>query len=158
MADMPDIPVDFAREPSIAAQVNRAGHNRRLPCQPDWRGFGWWDAIMLPTGEHPMSDKTQPKKKRVRKGGAFPGVGLQPKAQAQAASPSHWAGKPESKTERVIALLRHENGATLDELVTTTGWQPHTTRAALTGLKKKGLVIASEKTDGVRRYRAEEAQ
>ena len=48
-----------------------------------------------------------------------------------------------------------QDGATLDEMVTATGWLPHTTRAALTGLKKKGHQLTSEKTDGVRRYRIE---
>jgi Protein of unknown function (DUF3489) len=33
-------------------------------------------------------------------------------------------------------------------------WLRHTTRAALTGLKKKGYVISSDKVDGVRTYRA----
>jgi hypothetical protein len=36
----------------------------------------------------------------------------------------------------VIALLQQEQGATLAELIATTGWLPHTTRAALTGLRK----------------------
>ena len=34
-----------------------------------------------------------------------------------------------------------------------TGWLPHTTRAALTGLKKKGHADTSTKADGVRTYR-----
>jgi hypothetical protein len=29
-----------------------------------------------------------------------------------------------------------------------TGWLPHTTRAALTGLRKRGYVIARERIDG----------
>lgn len=65
--------------------------------------------------------------------------------------------KPESKTQTVIALLQGANGASLKELVVATSWQPHTTRAALTGLKKKGHVISSQKTEGVRRYRIGEA-
>lgn len=68
------------------------------------------------------------------------------------------AAKPESKTARVIALLRREGGATLDELVAETGWQAHTTRAALTGLRKKGHAISNDKVDGVRRYRVAAAQ
>jgi len=65
------------------------------------------------------------------------------------------AAKAESKTSRVIALLQRQQGANLNELVAETGWQPHTTRAALTGLRKKGHVINSEKVDGARRYYAE---
>lgn len=103
-----------------------------------------------------MTDKAQPKKNRPRKGGAPPSV-LEPGAKAQAAPPKRSAARPESKTGKVIALLRRENGATLEELVALTGWQPHTARAALTGLKK-GYSVASEKTDGVRRYRVDKAQ
>lgn len=66
--------------------------------------------------------------------------------------------KPESKIDKVVTLLRQRDGATLDELVAATGWQPHTTRATLTGLKKKGHVISSEKAEGIRRYRASNPQ
>jgi hypothetical protein len=39
-------------------------------------------------------------------------------------------------------------------MVAATGWLPHTTRAALTGLRKKGYAIDSDKIDGVPTYRA----
>jgi hypothetical protein len=40
-------------------------------------------------------------------------------------------------------------------MMTATGWQQHSVRGAMAGaLKKRGLSINSEKTDGVRRYRA----
>lgn len=68
------------------------------------------------------------------------------------------AVKAESKVARVIALLQRQQGASLGELVAETGWQPHTTRASLTGLRKKGHAISSDKVDGVRRYRAGAAQ
>ncbi len=38
-------------------------------------------------------------------------------------------------------------------MVAALGWLPHTTRAALTGLKKRGYAISSDKVDGVRTYR-----
>lgn len=63
-----------------------------------------------------------------------------------------------SKIGTVLGLLRRDEGATLDELVSATGWLPHTTRAALTGLKKKGHVITRNKTDGVSRYAVCEAR
>jgi hypothetical protein len=53
----------------------------------------------------------------------------------------------------MLAMLQRINGATLGDLVAATGWLPHTTRAALTGLRKKGHALTSEKLDGVRRYR-----
>ena len=63
------------------------------------------------------------------------------------------SGKPPSKQQELAALIVRDEGATLDQMVAATGWLPHTTRAALTGLRKKGYVISSDKADGVRTYR-----
>ena len=51
--------------------------------------------------------------------------------------------KPErqSKSAALIALLERKDGATMADLIAATDWLPHTTRAALTGLRKKGHVI-----------------
>lgn len=57
------------------------------------------------------------------------------------------------KTDLVLDLLKRSDGATINQLVAATGWLPHTTRAALTGLKKKGHVVTSEKVEGLRHYR-----
>ena len=62
--------------------------------------------------------------------------------------------KPISKQAQLAALVTRDTGATLDQMIALTGWLPHTTRAALTGLKKKGYAISSDKVDGVRAYRA----
>lgn len=61
--------------------------------------------------------------------------------------------KPASKTEQVLSLLRREEGATLDELVSATSWLPHSTRAALTGLRKKGHSITLDKSSERHCYR-----
>lgn len=61
--------------------------------------------------------------------------------------------KTPSKASTLLKLLGSDCGATLDQMVTATGWQPHTTRAALTGFRKKGHAVTSEKADGVRVYR-----
>jgi hypothetical protein len=58
-----------------------------------------------------------------------------------------------TKQDAVIALLKRENGASLFDIVDATGWLPHTSRAALTGLKKKGYSLEKGKVDGVTRYR-----
>ena len=52
---------------------------------------------------------------------------------------------PTSKIVTVLSLLKREEGATLRELVEATGWLPHTTRAALTGIRKKGHAVAKSK-------------
>jgi hypothetical protein len=62
-------------------------------------------------------------------------------------------GTKPSKIGTVLALLRRTVGATLAELVAATGWQPHTTRAALTGLRKKGQVIEKAQRDGATTWR-----
>jgi len=62
-----------------------------------------------------------------------------------------------TKQEALIAMLRAEGGATIDEIVAATNWAPHSIRGAISGaLKKKlGLTITSEKIDGKGRvYRA----
>ena len=62
-----------------------------------------------------------------------------------------------SKIAGVLALLGRDEGATLAELITATGWLPHTTRAALTGLRKKGHVLARSKREGATCYRLVQA-
>lgn len=57
-----------------------------------------------------------------------------------------------SKTALITELLGRAGGASLGELVAATGWQPHTTRAALTGLRKKGHAINRDSVEGVTRY------
>ena len=56
------------------------------------------------------------------------------------------AQKPVSKQQRLAALLVRDEGATLDQMIGTTGWLPHTTRAALTGLKKRAMRSAATRS------------
>lgn len=76
-----------------------------------------------------------------------------PPAEVAAARPA----RAPSKIAQVLALLRRSEGATLAELVEATGWLPHTTRAALTGLRKKGHVLAKDKRGEATCYRIREA-
>ena len=55
-----------------------------------------------------------------------------------------------TKIAQVIELLQRGDGATLAELVAATGWLPHTTRAALTGLRKRGYPVGIDRADKVR--------
>ena len=66
------------------------------------------------------------------------------------------SGQHASKIGLGLELLSRADGATIEQIVEATGWLTHTTRAALTGLRKKGHVIISEKREGARRvYRVE---
>lgn len=69
---------------------------------------------------------------------ASPSVTL---ANAQASSPGASRPKESSKLGIVLGLLEDPDGASLAKLVEVTGWLPHTTRAALTGLRKRGFRI-----------------
>ncbi|WP_109355469.1 DUF3489 domain-containing protein [Sphingorhabdus sp. EL138] len=52
--------------------------------------------------------------------------------------------KPQTKSAKVIALLNRGKGASIDEICKATKWKPHSVRAFLTGLRKKGFVLARE--------------
>ncbi len=76
-------------------------------------------------------------------------------AGAEAQAPVSIAPRSGSKIAAVVALLEREEGATLDEIVEATGWLAHTTRAALTGLRKKGHTIVKAKLGDQTCYRIE---
>lgn len=77
--------------------------------------------------------------------GSSPPLTAEPAAVSMSRTPT--------KQDRILELLRREQGATLNELTGATGWLPHTTRAALTGLRKKGMNIEKTKRDDVTCYR-----
>jgi hypothetical protein len=57
---------------------------------------------------------------------------------AESASAQVRAG---SKQATIVKLMSRPKGATLDEMIEATDWLPHTTRAALTGLRKRGFAL-----------------
>ena len=46
-----------------------------------------------------------------------------------------------TKKDRLIRLLRSQHGVSNEAISKKLNWQPHTTRAALSGLRKSGIVI-----------------
>ncbi len=54
------------------------------------------------------------------------------------------ATKPPSKSAAVTKLLSRGRGATVAEMQDATGWQPHTVRAYLSGLRKAGRTLDKE--------------
>jgi hypothetical protein len=73
-----------------------------------------------------------------------------------AGAPSLSAPRGGTKLARVLELLQRDCGATLEELIEATDWLPHTTRAALTGLRKRGYAVTINRSDKERgsAYRA----
>jgi hypothetical protein len=61
--------------------------------------------------------------------------------------------KATTKAAMVTKILSREKGATLLELGKATGWQPHSCRAFLTGLRKKGSILKEQRSDGQLAYR-----
>ena len=52
---------------------------------------------------------------------------------------------PESKKARLINMLHQPGGSTIAAISATFGWQAHTTRAAITGLRKAGHTVETAK-------------
>ncbi|MEI4233946.1 DUF3489 domain-containing protein [Roseovarius sp. D22-M7] len=73
-----------------------------------------------------------------------------PAETATALAPKTVRHRSGTKQEAVIAMLRAEGGATIEEIAAATNWASHTARGFLSGaLKKKlGMTITSEKVDG----------
>ncbi|MEQ9490517.1 MAG: DUF3489 domain-containing protein [Alphaproteobacteria bacterium] len=64
--------------------------------------------------------------------------------------------KSSGKPELLLRLMRRKQGATITALQDATGWQPHSVRAALSGLRKKGIGITRSKNPkGETLYRVE---
>lgn len=72
-------------------------------------------------------------------------------ATKKAAEPAPRRG---TKQAALMALLHRRDGATIAQMCAKTGWQSHSVRAALTGLRKRGMSIKRNKNDaGVTVYR-----
>jgi hypothetical protein len=68
--------------------------------------------------------------------------------------PNDAAPRKGSKLAAVVGMLRRNQGVTLGDLTAETGWLPHTTRAAITGLRKRGYsVICQRIEEGGSAYR-----
>jgi len=160
--DLGSIQLDCGAEAGIGVVSDPRRYSTRAPTGASGGAVGGGSSNhAASTGEPLMTEHTQPNRTRksarkleteLQSGAGSAGAGLEVAAGGKTPSPP--AAKVGSKAARVVALLQRKEGASLEDLVSETGWQPHTTRAALTGLRKKGLAITSEKVDGARRYQA----
>jgi len=79
-----------------------------------------------------------------------------PKSQKAAKEVKPAAGAREgSKTAKVLGLLRRPDGASLKELVKSTGWRPHSVRGFLSGTIAKHMklkLVSAKGEDAERRY------
>ena len=95
--------------------------------------------------------KSSERPSRTKRSGAKKAAAV----SARATKASSDRVKPDSKQDRIVALLQRPEGATLDALVKESEWQKHSVRGFLAGTvrKKLKLPLLSEKIDGVRNYR-----
>jgi hypothetical protein len=146
----------------VAAKLISAGLAKEIkakPGAPVWRqdeGAGQSYALKLtaagvkaiPVGDHSASDESsEDSDKRIQLAKADPGV-----SQIAAEVPTtkvmrSSAPRAGTKLARTLELLQRDCGATLKELIAATGWLPHTTRAALTGLRKRRYALTIDRSD-----------
>ena len=95
--------------------------------------------------------KASPKKAAPRKG---PVQSVARKAAATAPS----AEPKQSKKSILTDLLKRPDGASIVDMIAATGWQSHSIRATITGLRKNGHLIALDRNaESGSRYRIEAA-
>jgi Protein of unknown function (DUF3489) len=83
-------------------------------------------------------------------------VGGKRKASVKKDTKPTVSARRDTKQAKVIAMLKRPSGATVDQIMKATGWQPHTVRGFFAGALKKrlGIEVTSEKReDGARVYR-----
>ena len=113
-----------------------------------------WAAVqrLSPDGPQPASD-VAPVKQESKKA---PGKPVK-RARAQKGAKAAKSGRDErsNKKAEVIAMMKGAKGATLAEIMETTGWQAHTVRGFVSILgSKSGEKVESAKNDaGERTYR-----
>ena len=135
----------------VSAKLAKLGLVREIeakPGAPIWRrddaGHGYalkltaagLKAIAVEEGSQDVTEHSESPQPQA-KNGASPDEGDRPGGVA--------APRDGSKLALVIELLRRADGATIVDLTQAAGWLPHTTRAALTGLRKRGYAVIRER-------------
>ena len=95
-----------------------------------------WNAVQPPTDTDAHANRSLPGKPNRAVG-----------SKRRGRSPSNPVARPESKKAAVIELLRQPKGASLQEIMNITGWQPHSVRGFISGalVKKAQLKVTSSK-------------
>jgi hypothetical protein len=70
----------------------------------------------------------------------------------------HKSPNKTTKSATVTKLLWRERGATIPEIVKSTGWKEHSVRAYLTGVRKSVTLTKEQRPDGEAAYRISEGQ
>jgi hypothetical protein len=112
----------------------------------------------------PKSRKTQTAKKSARSARNTGSQSAKPATPQRRAAKAALLRAPQvhspalparpSKKASIVALLERPDGAAISDLTDATGWQVHSVRAALTGLRKEGKeLVRAKDAAGVTHYR-----
>jgi hypothetical protein len=153
----PAAAAEVASEPTISEPAVEAATDAALPqeasetatAQPEPEAIPETATPAEPTAtiDAPAADVAPAEGKATKKTTAAKKA---PKAKAVAKKAEPAAGPREgSKTAQVVAMLKREGGATLEEIMTTMAWQKHTVRGFMAGaMKKAGFTVESFKPEG----------
>lgn len=151
IADMPTIRRDG--EHGLALAITAAGYAAlgiEMPAA---------DALTTASGDTDPASKSDGNELPVE-GGSTSGdslivddAGSVPPAAASSSTARSATPRQGTKLAHVIVMLERE-GAAISELMSATGWLAHTTRAAMTGLRKRGYTVELKGAEGLEsRYR-----
>ena len=76
-------------------------------------------------------------------------AGSKPSKSAKSANPT--------KKSQLAAMLARKKGATVAQIETSLGWQPHTIRSAISGMRKAGAEIVLDRSGKIPAYRLQVA-
>lgn len=74
-----------------------------------------------------------------------PATKHKPRAATKPKSAGTGKSATKSKKDQLVGLLLKPNGVRISVIVERLGWQAHTVRAALSGLRKQGVEVATSK-------------
>jgi Protein of unknown function (DUF3489) len=121
---------------------------------PVWRHDEDGRALALNTTKHGRAQIDVPAEGRAEDAeDAFSKVDVESSTGKPASVRPESAPRRGSKLAEVISLLGRKKGAGIEELISATGWLPHTTPAALTRLRKRGFAIERSRNEQGTVYR-----
>jgi hypothetical protein len=121
--------------------------------RPTGGALGGGSSKTLPPTERTTAMTTAKKIRRMaRPYNVIAGEGIAAKPAGARATAADGANIRPTKQSLLLDLLREDGGVSPATLAEATGWLPHTTRAALSGLRKNGHAIVRSKVDGVTHY------
>lgn len=113
------------------------------------------NAKMLASDADTTSKKRRSRRVPTTKAASAPDAKLD---AGGSATNSTTARKPiAGKLGQIATAVTKSKGASIDDLTTATGWQPHTVRAALTRLRQRGIDAKLTTVDERKVYRVAEA-